>query len=58
VGKLHMNVGGVKNMFFIISKCSNALVMPMSQMTHEENSSQNPFNVKLLDLVKMLDEGL
>jgi hypothetical protein len=50
-----MNVGGVKNLFFITSKCSNAFFMPMSQMTHEENLSRNPFNVKLLDIVKMLE---
>jgi len=33
----------------------NALLMPMSWMTHEENLSRNPFNVKLLDMVKMLE---
>jgi hypothetical protein len=57
VGKLLMNIGGVKNIFFIISKCSNALFMPMhmSLITHEENLRRNPFNVYFLDMAKILE---
>jgi hypothetical protein len=49
-----MNVGGVKSLAFIISKCLNALHMPMFPMTHEEIVSQNPFGVYLLDMMKVL----
>jgi hypothetical protein len=55
MGKLHMNVGGVKNLFFIISQYLDALFMPMALITHEENLSQDPFDVYLLDMVKMLE---
>jgi hypothetical protein len=57
MGKLHMNIGGVKGLFFIISKCSNALLMPMhmSLMIHEENLNQNPFDVYFLDMAKILE---
>jgi hypothetical protein len=54
-GKTPYECWRVKNLFFITSKCLNALLMPMSWMTHEENLSRNPFNVKLLDMVKMLE---
>ncbi len=52
--KLHMNVGGVKSLAFIISKCLDALHMPMFPMTHEEIVSQNPFGGYLLDMMKVL----
>jgi len=49
-----MNVGGVNNLAFIISKCLDALRMPMFSMTHEEIVSQNRFGVYLLDMMKVL----
>ncbi len=57
VGKLHMNIGGVKSLFFIISKCLDALLTPMhmSLMIHEENLSRNPIDVYFLDMAKILE---
>jgi hypothetical protein len=49
-----MNARGVKCLAFIISKCLNALHMPMLPMTHEKIMSQNPFGVYLLDMMKVL----
>jgi hypothetical protein len=49
-----MNVKGVKSLTFIISKCLDALHMPMFPMTHKEIVNQNPFGGYLLDMMKML----
>jgi hypothetical protein len=49
--KLHMNVGGVNSLAFIISKCLDALHMSMFSMTDEEIVSQNPFGAYLLDMI-------
>jgi len=57
MGKLHMNIGRVKSLFFIISKVFKCIAYAHAYVLDDTSRKlePNPFNVYFLDMAKILE---